>query len=142
MKIAKFRQRLTKLNRPVDVKRAKISLWFSVFFGEDTGVFFGVASTKSSNIAGIPVQTILWVILWVILKRLVGFWLDFLALKPLSHVVRDQVWLTFLPSSSFVQSSRQALLILVLWYRKWPPSVSLVPTAISYAGCAMLYNEE
>ena len=91
MKIANFRQRLTKLNRPVDVKRAKISLWFSVFFGEDTGVFFGVASTKSSNIAGIPVQTILWVILWVILKRLVGFWLDFL--------VRDQVWLTFLPSS-------------------------------------------
>ena len=52
-----------------------------------------VASTKSSNIAGIlwaiPWVILGWVILWVIRKRLVGFRLDFLA--------RDrvlQVWLT------------------------------------------------
>ena len=54
-----------------------------------------------------------------------------------------QVWLTFLPSSSFVfvQSSRQALLILVLWLQKnghqvflW---VWLRVWPVLEAGCAM-----
>ena len=93
MKIAKFRQRLTKLNRPVDVKRAKISLWFSVFFGEDTGVFFGVASIKSSNIAGILwaiLWAILWVIHWVIRKRLVELRLDFLAPTRIDRILTSQ----------------------------------------------------
>ena len=56
--------------------------------------------------------------------------------------VRFQKLVDIPPVFVFLQSLRQALLILVLWYRKWPPSVSLVPTAISYAGWAMLYNEE
>ena len=53
-------------------------------------VFFNVAFTKSSNIAGILwvilwailwviLWVILWAILWVIRKRLVEFRLDFLA---------------------------------------------------------------
>ena len=98
-------------------------------------VFFNVASTKSSNIAGI-------LSLGVIRKRLVEFRLDFLAFIRTDQILTSPSLVDIPPVFVFVQSLRQALLILVLWYRKWPPSVSLVPTAISYAGWAMLYNEE
>ena len=76
--------------------------------------------------------------LGIIHKRLV----DFLALIRIDQTLTSPSLVDIPPVFVFVQSLRQALLILVLWYRKWPPSVSLVPTAISYAGWAMLYNEE
>ena len=77
-------------------------------------------------------------VLGIIHKRFV----DFLALIRIDQTLTSPSLVDIPPVFVFVQSLRQALLILVLWYRKWPPSVSLVPTAISYAGWAMLYNEE
>ena len=59
-------------------------------------VFFNVASTKSSNIAGI---LSFGGLLGLIRKRLVGFRLDFLAgFLQVSLAGFLQVWLTFLPS--------------------------------------------
>ena len=55
-------------------------------------VFFNVASTKSSNIAGI---LSFGGLLGLIRKRLVEFRLDFLVFLFLGFL---QVWLTFLPS--------------------------------------------
>ena len=112
-----------------------------VFFGEDTGVFFGVASIKSSDIAGILWAIlwvipgwVLWVIHWVIRKRLVELRLDFLA-SPILVDIPPVFGLCF------VQSSRQALLILVLWLQKnghqvflW---VWLRVWPVLEAGCAM-----
>ena len=72
-------------------------------------VFFNVASTKSSNIAGI-----LWVILWVIRKRLVEFRLDFLAFIRIDQILTSPSLVDIPPVFVFVQSLRQALLILVL----------------------------
>ena len=80
--------------------------------------------------------------LGIIHKRFVEFRLDFLAFIRTDQILTSPSLVDIPPVFVFVQSLRQALLILVLWYRKWPPSVSLVPTAISYAGWAMLYNEE
>ena len=60
-------------------------------------VLFNVASTKSSNIAGI---LSFGGLLGLIRKRLVGFRLDFLAgFLQVSLAGFLQVWLTFLPSS-------------------------------------------
>ena len=79
-------------------------------------VFFSVASTKSSNIAGI---LSFGGLLGLIRKRLVGFRLDFLAgFLQVSLAGFLQVWLTFLPSSCLCSRC-----------------VSLGPTAISYASC-------
>ena len=80
-------------------------------------------------------------VLGIIHKRFVEFRLDFSAFIRTDQILTSKL-VDIPPVFVFVQSLRQALLILVLWYRKWPPSVSLVPTAISYAGWAMLYNEE
>ena len=77
-------------------------------------------------------------VLGIIHKRFV----DFSALIRIDQTLTSPSLIDIPPVFVFLQSLRQALLILVLWYRKWPPSVSLVPTAISYAGWAMLYNEE
>ena len=81
-------------------------------------------------------------VLGIIHKRFVEFRLDFLAFIRTDQILPSPSLVDIPPVFVFLQSLRQALLILVLWYRKWPPSVSLVPTAISYAGWAMLYNEE
>ena len=79
-------------------------------------VFFNVASTKSSNIAGI---LSFGGLLGLIRKRLVEFRLDFLAgFLQVSLAGFLQVWLTFLPSSCLCSRC-----------------VSLGPTAISYASC-------
>ena len=66
-------------------------------------VFFNVASTKSSNIAGI-----LWVILWVIRKRLVEFRLDFLAFIRIDQILTSPSLVDIPPVFVFVQSLRQA----------------------------------
>ena len=81
-------------------------------------------------------------VLGIIHKRFVEFRLDFLAFIRTDQILPSPSLVDIPPVFVFLQSSRQALLILVLWYRKWPPSVSLVPAAISYAGWAMLHNEE
>ena len=81
-------------------------------------------------------------VLGIIHKRFVELRLDFSAFIRTDQILTSPSLIDIPPVFVFLQSSRQALLILVLWYRKWPPSVSLVPTAISYAGWAMLYNEE
>ena len=77
-------------------------------------------------------------VLGIIHKRFVEFRLDFLAFIGTDQILPSPSSVDIPPVFVFLQSLRQALLILVLWYRKWPPSVSLVPTAISYAGWAML----
>ena len=94
-------------------------------------VFFNVASTKSSNIAGI---LSFGGLLGLIRKRLVEFRLDFLAFPSLVDIPPVIVFV-------FVQSSRQALLILVLWLQKnghqvflW---VWLRVWPVLEAGCAM-----
>ena len=76
-------------------------------------------------------------VLGIIHKRFVEFRLDFSAFIRTDQILTSPSLIDIPPVFVFLQSSRQALLILVLWYRKWPPSVSLVPTAISYAGWAM-----
>ena len=81
-------------------------------------------------------------VLGIIHKRFVELRLDFSAFIRTDQILTSPSLIDIPPVFVFLQSLRQALLILVLWYRKWPPSVSLVPTAISYAGCVMLYNEE
>ena len=52
---------------------------------------------------------------------------DFLALIRIDQTLTSPSLVDIPPVFVFVQSLRQALLILVLWYRKWPPSVSWVP---------------
>ena len=80
-------------------------------------VFFNVASTKSSNIAGI---LSFGGLLGLIRKRLVGFRLDFLAgFLQVSLAGFLQVWLTFLPSSClcsrvFLWVPQQFLMLCVL----------------------------
>ena len=98
-------------------------------------VSFNVASTKSSNIAGI---LSFGGLLGLIRKRLVGFRLDFLAgFLQVSLAGFLQGWLTFLPSSCLCSRCARPCWFWFFGYRKWPPSVSLGPTAISYAGWAM-----
>ena len=80
-------------------------------------VFFNVASTKSSNIAGI---LSFGGLLGLIRKPLVGFRLDFLAgFLQVSLAGFLQVWLTFLPSSClcsrvFLWVPQQFLMLSVL----------------------------
>ena len=74
-----------------------------------------VASTKSSNIAGIPSFGGL---LGLIRKRLVEFRLDFLAFIRIDQILPSPSLVDIPPVFVFVQSSRQALLILVLWLQK------------------------
>ena len=102
-------------------------------------VFFNVASTKSSNIAGI---LSFGGLLGLIRKRLVEFRLDFLAFIRIDQILTSPSLVDIPPVFVFVQSLRQALLILVLLVQKMATECFLGPTAISYAGWAMLYNEE
>ena len=81
-------------------------------------------------------------VLGIIHKRFVEFRLDFLAFIRTDQILPSPSLVDIPPVFVFLQSLRQALLILVLWYRKMATECFLVPTAISYAGCAMLYNEE
>ena len=78
-------------------------------------VFFNVASTKSSNIAGI---LSFGGLLGLIRKCLVEFRLDFLAFIIIDQILTSPILVDIPPVFVFVQSLRQALLILVLWYRK------------------------
>ena len=95
-------------------------------------VFFNVASTKSSNIAGI-------LSLGVIRKRLVEFRLDFLAFIRIDQILTSPSLVDIPPVFVFVQSLRQALLILVLLVTEnghrvflWVPQQFLMPAAPCY----------
>ena len=78
-------------------------------------VFFNVASTKSSNIAGI---LSFGGLLGLIRKRLVEFRLDFLAFIRIDQILTSPSLVDIPPVFVFVQSLRQALLILVLLVQK------------------------
>ena len=78
-------------------------------------VFFNVAFTKSSNIAGI---LSFGGLLGLIRKRLVDFRLDFLAFIRIDQILTSPILVDIPPVFVFVQSLRQALLILVLWLQK------------------------
>ena len=78
-------------------------------------VFFNVASTKSSNIAG---NLSFGGLLGLIRKRLVDFRLDFLAFIRIDQILTSPSLVDIPPVFVFVRSLRQASLILVLWLQK------------------------
>ena len=78
-------------------------------------VFFNVASTKSSNIAGI---LSFGGLLGLIRKRLVEFRLDFLAFPSLVDIP---------PVFGLCSRRARPCCFWFFGYRKWPPSVSWVP---------------
>ena len=129
--LTKLLMRFSTIDIEWDFPGTEIGVFFKIVLFNI--VFFNVASTKSSNIAGI---LSFGGLLGLIRKRLVEFRLDFLAFIIIDQILTSPSLVDIPPVFVFVQSLRQALLILVLLVTEnghrvflWVPQQFLMPAA-------------